>query len=77
MQKLIDGGIECHHSRPDHGREGNLELPNETRYGRLIAHTEIYLCAKRACVTLGAIHLSRIGKRKSGERTQENHGSIR
>ena len=35
-------------------------MPSRTRYGRLFVNTEIYPCAKRAYIALGAIHLSRV-----------------
>ena len=61
MQKVLDGKIEFHHTCPGRGRDENMELLNEKRYGRLLINTEIYPCLKRATISREAIHLSRIG----------------
>ena len=71
MKKLLDGKIECHHTCPDHGRDANLELPNETRYGRLLVNTELYPCLKREFLSLEAIRLSRLGKMQIKGREQK------
>ena len=48
MQKLLDGKIERRHTCPGKGRESNLELLNETRYGRLLINTAIYIMPHRS-----------------------------
>lgn len=62
MQKLLGGEIECHHTCRGDGRGANLELPNETRYGRLLGNTGMRPCLKRACVSLEEAHISIIGQ---------------
>ena len=54
--------IERHHTCTGQGRDENLELLNETRYGRLLVNPEMHPCLKRACLSLEAIHLIGIGK---------------
>ena len=44
------------------GRDANLEMRSIVKYERLLINSEIYPCAKRACVTIDAISDSRIGK---------------
>ena len=62
MQKLIGGKIERRHTFPGHGRDANLELRNETRYGGLLVNAEVYPCVKRACLSLEEIRRIRLGK---------------
>ena len=61
-QKLLGGKIERRKTLPNQGREANLGIPNRERYGRLLISAEIYTCAKRACITLGAMRISRVGQ---------------
>ena len=54
IRKLPDGETERHHACPDQGRDANLELIAETRYGRLLINTEMYPCLKRARLPHGS-----------------------
>ena len=67
-QKRIDGKIEFRHACTDHGREANLYMANETRYGRLLISTEIYTCVERACISIDSAHIIGIGKCKFGDK---------
>ena len=69
--------IECRHTLPDHGSGANLELLNETRYGRILINTEIYRCLKRACLSAEAIRLIRIGQMHIKGREQKDDRSSR
>ena len=62
MKKLLDGEVECRHTCPDRGRGKNLELLHETGYGGLLINTGMYPILKRACLSLEAIRLRRIGE---------------
>ena len=54
--------IPRHSSYPQEGRRRNIDTPDKIELGRLLINTETYPCAKRACVTLGAICKSRLAE---------------
>ena len=78
MRRLVGGKIDFHHTCHNLGRTENLDLLNETRYGRLLVSAEIYRCAKRACITFRR-HASKQsrGNADTGTRKEENNGNTR
>ena len=64
--------IERRHTCPGNRRDAILELLSETRYGRLLITTEMYPCVKRACLSLEATNLIRIGKMEITGREQKS-----
>ena len=60
MQSASEGKIKCHEERPE-GGEINIEQFKQIKPpGRLIINTEVYPAMKRACLTLDAIHQTRL-----------------
>ena len=60
--QLLEIKIECRKTRPYGGRDGDIEMLNRTKYGRLLINAEIYPCVKGSCIALDATRQSRIGE---------------
>ena len=60
IQSAAEGKIQCHVECPE-GGEINIEQFKQIKPpGRLIINTEVYPAMKRACLTLEAIHQTRL-----------------
>ena len=60
IQLAAEGKIKCHEECPE-GGEINIEQFKQIKPpGRLIINTEVYPAMKRACLTLDAIHQTRL-----------------